>query len=170
MLLHINLSLIKKYSIEDEHFIQVKEHYTIRGLNEDEKCNLSFALAKMYEDIGDLNQAFNHLCKGIALRKKLLNYTIKIDKSLFNCLKKTQPFLLESSLEIKKSYSRFSPVFIVGMPRSGTTLVEQIISSHSEVTGAGELKYTAQYGGELAINSAPINTVAISDFGKKIFL
>ena len=61
---HRNLSLIKKYSIEDEHFIQVKEHYRIRGLSEDEKCNLSFALAKMYEDIGDLNQAFNHLYKG----------------------------------------------------------------------------------------------------------
>ena len=84
-------------------------------------------------------------------------------------MKKTQPVLLESSLEIKKGYSGLSPVFIVGMPRSGTTLVEQIISSHSEVTGAGELKYTAQYGGELAINSAPINTVAISDFRKKYF-
>ena len=127
-----------------------------RELSEDAKCNLSFALAKMYEDIGDLNQAFNYLYKGNALRKKLLNYSIKTDKSLFNSLKKTQPNLLKSSLEIKKGSSGLSPVFIVGMPRSGTTLVEQIISSHSEVTGAGELNYVDQYGGKLAINSTSV--------------
>ena len=167
---HRNLSSIKQYNIEDEQFLQVKEQYRIGELSEDVRCNLSFALAKMYEDIGDLNQAFNHLYKGNALRKKLLNYSIKTDKSLFNSLKKTQPNLLKSSLEIKKGSSGLSPVFIVGMPRSGTTLVEQIISSHSEVTGAGELNYVAQYGGKLAINSTPATTVAVSDFRKKYLL
>ena len=42
------------------------------------------------------------------------------------------------------------PVFIVGMPRSGTSLVEQIISSHSKVTGAGELLFINEFGGKLA--------------------
>ena len=121
----------------------------------------------MYEDIGDLNQAFYHLSKGNALRKKLLNYSIKKDKSLFNGLKKTQPILLKSSLEIKKGSGGLSPVFIIGMPRSGTTLIEQIISSHSEVTGAGELNYVDQYGGKLAINSTSVDTAAVSDFRKK---
>ena len=121
----------------------------------------------MYEDIGDLNQAFNHLSTGNALRKKLLNYSIKKDEILFNSLKKTQPYLLNSSLDLKKVSSRLSPVFIVGMPRSGTTLVEQIISSHSAVAGAGELNYVAQYGSKLAINSTSSNTVAMSDFRKK---
>ena len=72
------------------HFLQVKEQYRVGSLSEDGKCNLSFALAKMYEDIGDLNQAFNHLYKGNALRSKLLNYSIKTDKSLFNSLKKNK--------------------------------------------------------------------------------
>ena len=106
-MLHIViLSSIKQYNVEDEQFIQVKEQFRIGGLSEDEKCNLSFALAKMYEDIGDLNQAFNHLSKGNALRKKLLNYSIKIDKSLFSSLKKTQPNLLKSS-KIKKDLGAF---------------------------------------------------------------
>ena len=71
------------------------------------------------------------------------------------------------SLKIKKGYSGLSPVFIVGMPRSGTTLVEQIISSHSEVTGAGELNYIAQYGSKLSINSTSSTTLTLSDFRKK---
>jgi len=108
----------------------------------------------MYADIGDFNQSFNHLSKANALRKKLLSYSIKEDNNLFNSLKKTQPYLLKSSLDIKKGSSGLLPVFIVGMPRSGTTLVEQIISSHTEVTGAGELNYIAQYGGKLSINSS----------------
>ena len=53
------------------------------------------------------------------------------------------------------------------MPRSGTTLVEQIISSHPEVNGAGELNYVAQYGGNLAINLTSKNTVLISEFRDK---
>ena len=167
---HRNLSSIKQYTKEDEHFIQVKEQYRIAALSEDERCNLSFALAKMYEDIGDLDQAFSHLYMGNALRKKLLNYSIKEDEKLFNNLKKTQPHLLKSSLEVKQVYSELSPVFIVGMPRSGTTLVEQIISSHSRVTGAGELNYVGQYGGELSINSKDANIESVSDFRKKYLL
>ena len=164
---HRNLSSIKLYDAEDEHFHQVKEQYRIGDLNENGKCNLSFALAKMYADIGDFNQSFNYLSKANALRKKLLSYSIKEDNNLFNNLKKTQPYLLKSSLDIKKGSSGLLPVFIVGMPRSGTTLVEQIISSHTEVTGAGELNYIAQYGGKLSINSKFATTGALSDFRKK---
>ena len=50
--------------------------------------------------------------------------------------------------------------------RSGTTLVEQIISSHSQVTGAGELNYVAKYGGELAINSTSTGTEGLFEFRK----
>ncbi len=53
------------------------------------------------------------------------------------------------------------------MPRSGTTLIEQIISSHSDVTGAGELKYVSQYGANLALGSKAINTASLSEFRKK---
>ena len=161
------MSSIKRYKENDDQITQVQELYKRQDLSEDGRCNLSFALAKMYEDLGDLNQAFIHLSKGNATRKKLLNYSIKKDKRLFNSLKKTQPYLLKSSLQIKKGSNVLSPVFIVGMPRSGTTLVEQIISSHSEIIGAGELKYVVQYGGKLAINSTSVNTVAVSDFRKK---
>ena len=50
------------------------------------------------------------------------------------------------------------------MPRSGTTLVEQIVSSHSEVTGAGELSHASQFGEQIALGAKEINTVIISKF------
>ena len=68
-------------------------------MSEDAICNLSFALAKMYEDIGELDQAYNHLSIGNGLRKNLLNYSINQDKILFTALKRTQLHLQKGSLK-----------------------------------------------------------------------
>ena len=76
---HRNLSSIKKYTVEDKQFLQVQRLYKREDLREDARCSLSFALAKMYEDVGKLDLAFNHLSEGNALRKKLLKYSINQD-------------------------------------------------------------------------------------------
>ena len=59
------------------------------------------------------------------------------------------------------------PIFIVGMPRSGTTLVEQIISSHSQVTGAGELNFAAQFGSSIARGLSDSNTDSLINFRER---
>ena len=59
------------------------------------------------------------------------------------------------------------PIFIVGMPRSGTTLVEQIISSHSQVTGAGELDFATQFGAAIATGVTEANYESLLDFRHK---
>ena len=164
---HRNLSSITKYTSENSHFKQVMDFYNSKDLSEDARCSLSFTLAKMYEDIGKLDQAFKFLSRGNALRKKLLNYSIDEDKELFIRLKRTQPHLLKTSLDVKASTIETTPIFILGMPRSGTTLVEQIISSHSEVTGAGELNYVVQFGEKLFGYHTSINTVEVSEFRNK---
>ena len=120
----------------------------------------------MYDDIGELDQTFTHLAKGNALRKKLLGYSIDQDKHFFRKLKESQTKLLENKLEIGKISSRVSPIFILGMPRSGTTIVEQIISAHSEVLGAGELVHVSQLGLKLIQEPASINTSALLKFRK----
>jgi len=163
---HRNLSIIKKYKEGDKHFIQVKELYKREGLSENAKCHLSFTLAKMYEDVGKLDQTFSYLLEGNALRKKLLNYSIDQDKNLFSKLKTAQPYLFKNSLDIPTSSIETIPIFILGMPRSGTTLVEQIISSHSKVIGAGELVFVEEFGLNLSLNPKTINTRAISKFRK----
>ena len=77
--LSINLSTIKKYTVNDAHFLQVQKYYYEEGLREDTRCNLSITLAKMYEDIGKLDEAFAHLSEGNELRKKSLKYSINQD-------------------------------------------------------------------------------------------
>ena len=76
---HRHLSLIKKYKVSDPHFIRVKELYKKQDLDEDSRSNLSFALAKMYEDVGELDSAFKYLSKGNA-HEKFINYSIDQDK------------------------------------------------------------------------------------------
>ena len=164
---HRNLSNSKKYKVGDCHFISIEELYKRNDLSEDTRCNLSFALAKIYEDLGELDKAFSHLYKGNSLRKKLLGYSIDQDKKLFETLKEAQPNLLKNTIKIKERLVKPTPIFILGMPRSGTTLVEQIISRHSEVTGAGELSFVDYYGGKLAMNSNTKTTLTVYEFRKK---
>ena len=164
---HRHLSSMKRYTPSDPHFIQVKKIYSGEILDQASKSNLCFALAKMYEDIGELDSAFKYLSEGNALRKKLLKYSIDKDEELFVYFKTTQPNLLKNKLRASKSYNEQLPIFIIGMPRSGTTLVEQIISSHSKVTGAGELKYISRYGLQLAVGSSSINAKVLEEFREK---
>ena len=161
--LHRNFSSIKKYTKNDKHFLQVQEFFKQRTLTENDKCHFSFALAKMYEDIGELHKSYDHLSEGNRLRKKLLKYSINQDQKLFTDLKRTQPHLLKNPLEINEKSTEAIPIFILGMPRSGTTLVEQIISSHSEVL-AGEFNHVSQFGLNLSVDPKAINTAAISKF------
>ena len=61
------------------------------------------------------------------------------------------------------------PIFIVGMPRSGTTLIEQIISSHPSVTGAGELPFVSEYGFDIAVGKTPITEGSVNNFRRSYF-
>ena len=136
-------------------------------MSADTRCQLSFALAKMYEDFGDIDQSYSYLFEGNALRKKILKYSINQDRELFIKLKNTQPILLKNSLKTTENLITPTPIFILGMPRSGTTLVEQIISSHSGVTGGSELSFVEKYGRGLATNLESVTRLCISNFRKK---
>ena len=110
----------------------------------------NYRLAKACEDLGDFKQAFTHYSEGNKLRKNLLNYDINQDSKLFKEIRSCYPLLEQHALEPDNQPSNIIPIFIVGMPRSGTTLVEHIISYHSKVTGAGELPYVFQFGSSIA--------------------
>ena len=99
--------------------------------------------------------------------KKLLNYNIIKDEELFKQIKTTYPQIARISLELDKSSQKIIPIFIVGMPRSGTTLVEQIISSHSQVTGAGELPFATQFGAPIVRGFSEANDETVLNFRNK---
>ena len=134
-----NLSKLKKFKVDDPHFIQMTTLYSKSGLVNSDKVKICFALAKVYEDLGNQEKFFKFLDEGNALRKQELNYSVTDSKDFHNSLLKIfhkAPPIIQKSLS--KS-SNIQPIFIIGMPRSGTSLAEQIISSHHSVHGAGEL-------------------------------
>ena len=121
---------MKNFDAQDEQYSKMLELYLDESISEEQVCHINFGLAKACEDLGGYEKAFAHYSKGNALRKRLLNYDINQDVELFKQLKSSYPKIEKNSLEPDILSKNLTPIFIVGMPRSGTTLVEQIISSH----------------------------------------
>ena len=164
---HLNLTLMKNFKSKDEQFFNMHELYLNKNIPEEERCHINFGLAKAYEDLGDFRQAFKHFSEGNALRKKLLGYEINQDIELFEHIKSSYEQIKKSSLENEKLEENLMPIFIVGMPRSGTTLVEQIISSHLKVTGAGELSFISQFGQSIATGFSDTNSQVLLNLRHK---
>ena len=164
---HSMLTSVKKFDAQDEQYSEMRELYLDTNISEEQRCHIDFGLAKACEDLKDFEQAFRHYSEGNALRKKLLNYDINQDVELFRQIKFNYPRIEQNSLAPDKLSKNLMPIFIVGMPRSGTTLVEQIISSHSLVTGAGELSYATQFGAAIATGFSEANDAALLDFRHK---
>ncbi len=134
------ISLIHKYKNKEEPHLKLMEKKLDKIKDEQNLQSLYFALGKAYEDIKDFKKSFKFLKLGNLIADKKFNYSIKKDQDLFFRIKKLfSDKYKQNILESKKKI-----IFIVGMPRSGTTLVEQIISSHKSVYGAGELSFLDQ--------------------------
>ena len=97
---------------------------------------LSFALAKEYEDLGEYARAFDHLKTSKSLIRARSSYRTAHDEALFEALMSVTP----AASSAVAGYATREPIFVIGMPRSGTTLVERILSSHPDVHSAGELQ------------------------------
>ena len=164
---HRHLSSMKNFDRQDEQYSKMHDLYLDENLSEEQRCHINFGLAKACEDLGDFEQAFIHYSEGNDIRKKMLNYDIKTDIGLFSKLKSAYPKIERNSLAFAKSAESLIPIFILGMPRSGTTLVKQIVSSRSEVTGAGELDFARRFGAGVATGMSVLNDESILDFRQK---
>ena len=160
-----HLSIITKYNSSDTAQIsEVQALLQRTGLNDSDRCNLLYTHAKMQEDLGNLSDAFDSYVAGGGLRQKLLGYEFTQDEHLFGRIKQKIPQFKDVALNVTGKPIRHTPIFILGMPRSGTTLVEQIVSSHTEVTGAGELAYVSQFGTKLVAGATSPTLKAVSAF------
>lgn len=122
--------------LDDEHIRAVTDLLREGNLDEDKIRTLNFALGNYYNSHGEYDKAFQHYQAGNALRR--YNYDVgrmagEVDQliRIFN-----RDLLSRSPLHGSASSQ---PIFVLGLPRSGTTLVEQILASHSQVYGAGEI-------------------------------
>lgn len=109
----------------------------MESFNDDEKVSLHFALGKALADIGRPDRAFEHLLAGNALKRSFISYN---EADEIGSVARTRRVFTTALMQRRRGQGVSSslPIFIVGMPRSGSTLVEQILASHPSVLGAGE--------------------------------
>ena len=138
---HKLLSSINDYEKDKTHQKQMLLTLEKSSINDYDLSTLNYAIAKSYEDQKNYKKSFEHFKKANDLqRKRNKNYSVNQDVEYFNKIKnifKDTDFNDYKRNKINKS----NLLFIVGLPRSGTTLTHQILSSHSNIYGAGELPH-----------------------------
>ena len=161
---HRQLSLIKKFDKYDDHFNLIQKLYLDKNISDQSVCHINFSLAKIHEDLENYEKAFKHFAEGNQIQKKIIKYNIDKDVQLFDQIKSNFKKIKKNTNKIQLNKNDITPIFIIGMPRSGTTLVEQIISSHSKVTGLGELPFVSKFGFSIVRDLSKYSKDTISKF------
>ncbi|MGC2414029.1 MAG: sulfotransferase [Stellaceae bacterium] len=142
--IHFNLADVKRFGPDDRHLRQMENLASNLGaLSEQDRMGLHFALGKAYMDLDQRDRAFRHLLDGNALKRQIVEYD---EAEVLRKFDRTREVFSRELMAEKQGSgdSSEAPVFVLGMPRSGTTLIEQILASHPKVFGAGELSDFAQ--------------------------
>ena len=137
---HLNLANMGRFKTGDRRLPGLQKLLSeVEALDVENQIAAHFAMGKALGDLGQYQDAFRHLLKGNALKRRTIVYDEPQRLAMFENIRTTftQDFMKARSGGGDTSWS---PIFIVGMPRSGTTLLEQVLASHSKVFGAGELE------------------------------
>lgn len=132
-----SLVALKKQTPDENYLPHLKQLHTKLSDNEDAAHQLGHAIAKTLEDLGQHEDSLDWLHKAKAEKHKNFGYDRILGRETFAAAKAT--FATQSNGHISDQ----TPIFVVGLPRTGTTLVDRILSSHSEVRSAGELNFFA---------------------------
>ena len=133
------LSNNKKFSAYDDDIRSMESLYANVNTSDQQKMHLAFGLGKAYEDLGDYEKSMEFIQQATRLKRASIDYSISEAEDLFKNIKATFSLTFFSDRKGTGDPDQ-TPIFILGMPRSGTSLVEQILASHPDVFGAGELK------------------------------
>ena len=137
---HRAFSQIHIYKVNDNHIDIMQKLYDKSNIDISGKIALTFALGKAFDDTKNFENAFKYYNKGNKLRRNDIEFSLKRENEEFLNIKRTfNKNFFNKYQNIGNDDS--TPIFILGMPRSGTTLVEQIISSHPKVYGGDELNF-----------------------------
>ena len=132
-----NRATLRRQTLERNHLKELERILADPVLRHKEsEVPLRFALAKEYEDLGEHEKSFAALERGAAVRRRSLSYRVEDDVTAMTALKET--FDAAAFAAAQSGYDDERPIFILGLPRSGTTLVDRILSSHSHVISLGE--------------------------------
>ena len=167
-----SLANLKTYSFSENEINKMEE--TLKeDMSDIERSQMHFALGKAYEVKKDFDNSFKNYYEGNKVKKGLIKYSS--DDTTENTKRILNFFNQENIQNLSKSSSNNKdPIFVLGMPRSGSTLVDQIISSHSKVDGTQELPNIIKIAAELnndSQNTYPevlkeLDNTKLSDLGK----
>jgi len=133
-----SMANLKVFKFEDKEVNAMLHQLDEESLSENEEIHFRFALGKAFEDNKDYSQAWHYYHTGNQLQRKTVDHFPVEMEMRHNLIKEVfnQEFLKERS---NIGYDCPDPILIVGLPRSGSTLIEQILASHSQVEGTSEL-------------------------------
>lgn len=137
---HWILSSVRKAKT-GEHIAEMKKLANQAGLHPQAQAFLSYAMGKELEDLERWPEAFEAFSLGADARRSVVDYEEAAEADMFQALEDV--YTSEWLERQPPGFDDPSPIFIVGQPRTGTTLVERVISSHSQVHSAGELRHFA---------------------------
>jgi tetratricopeptide (TPR) repeat protein len=169
VLAYKGLATVEKFTADDDIIKTMERLYANNKISDTDRKDLGFSLGKILENLGDYEKSFHYLHEANILKRKSYTYSIKAEGDFFARIKKIfSPDFFASHAD--SGEQDLSPFFILGMPRSGTSLVEQILASHSAVFGAGELPFLSN----LARNVCPENKSAqfpecLLELGEHVF-
>ena len=135
-----NLSAIVKFTEVNDLTHAMEDLFNRKGdIPDTDRIHLGFALGKVFEDLRDYEKSFHFILEANRLKRRSYEYSIQEDHDLFERIKNTFSPDFFATHYGAGNQDR-TPIFILGMLRSGTSLVEQILASHPLVFGAGELE------------------------------
>jgi len=150
---YFSLANLKTYHFDDAEIAAMQERLASDTVRDASRVNFLFALAKAYEDRKDYQTAWQYYAEGNAKQRQLVSYDPVLTETINDEL--VDFFSAEFFAQHSGSgCPDASPIFILGMPRSGSTLLEQIIASHSQVEGTSELPYIGRITKSLNRNRA----------------
>ncbi len=132
-------SNLRTVTVEDNHVAELEALLAGGCRNALGAARVAYSLAKECEDVGEYERSFQFLEAGAAFKRENMKYTIGEDLKTFRNLQEV--FTAEVLADATRGFDTEEPIFILGLPRTGSTLVERIISSHSGVYAAGELNH-----------------------------
>lgn len=133
-----SLANLKTYTFDESELAQMVDQERANGVSAQDRIHLCFALGKAYEDRGEPETSFKYYARGNDTKSRILSYDAGQMDEAFEAQKTT---FTRALFERRAGLGHMAadPIFIVGMPRAGSTLLEQILASHSRVDGTLEL-------------------------------
>jgi tetratricopeptide (TPR) repeat protein len=146
-----SLANLKTYRFDDATVAEMETRAAASGANDQSVVNFRFALGKAYEDRGDYERAWDHYRRGNVSQRAQVKYD-PVQTAVMNdrILGVFDAALIEKLRGAGDPDP--SPIFILGLPRSGSTLLEQILATHTDVEGTSELPYVGRLATSLNLN------------------